>query len=88
MQAALTKTGTDIRSLTVHANGIRQHYLEAGSGPPIVLLHGFPEMNYAWRRQIPALATHYRVIAPDLRGYGDTEKPASGRLPRDVAVGR
>jgi pimeloyl-ACP methyl ester carboxylesterase len=69
MQAALTKAGTDIRSLTVHANRIRQHYLEAGSGPPVVLLHGFPETSYAWRHQIPALATHYRVIAPDLRGY-------------------
>jgi pimeloyl-ACP methyl ester carboxylesterase len=68
------QAGIDVRGLTIHANGIRQYYLEAGSGPPVVL-HGFPETNYAWRHQIPALATRYRVIAPDLRGYGDTEKP-------------
>jgi haloacetate dehalogenase len=68
----------EIRHHTVHANGIRQHYLDAGHRPPVVLLHGFPETHYAWRHQIPALATRYRVIAPDLRGYGETDKPASG----------
>ena len=52
--------------------------LEAGSGPPVVLLHGFPETNYAWRYQIPVLARQYRVIAPDLRGYGETDKPHRG----------
>ena len=72
------QTGIDIRGLTIHANGIRQYYLEAGSGPPVVLLHGFPETNYSWRYQIPVLARQHRVIAPDLRGYGETDKPASG----------
>jgi hypothetical protein len=67
-----------ISSRTVHANGIRQHYLGAGDGPPIVLLHGFPETSYAWRYQIPELAKNYHVIAPDLRGYGETDKPSSG----------
>ena len=61
-------------SRTVHANGIRQH-LEAGDGPPVVLLHGFPETSYAWCYQIPELAKKYHVIAPDLRGYGETDKP-------------
>ena len=74
----------DIRGLTVRANGIRQYYLEAGNGPPVVLLHGFPETNYAWRYQIPVLARHYRVIAPDLRGYGETEKPAAGYDKRNM----
>jgi hypothetical protein len=46
------QAGIDIRGLTIHANGIRQYYPEAGSGPPVVLLHGFPETNYAWRHQI------------------------------------
>jgi pimeloyl-ACP methyl ester carboxylesterase len=76
----------EIRHHTVHANGIRQHYLDAGQGPPVVLLHGFPETNYAWRHQIPALATRYRVIAPDLRGYGETDKPASGYDKRTMAL--
>jgi len=74
-----------IRHHTVTANGIRQHYLEAGDGPPVVLLHGFPETSYAWRHQIPELAKHYRVIAPDLRGYGETDKPAGGYDKRTMA---
>jgi predicted alpha/beta-fold hydrolase len=83
--ALTAQTGTDVRSLTVHANGIRQHYLEAGNGPPVVLLHGFPETSYAWRHQIPVLARHYQVIAPDLRGYGETDKAASGYDKRNMA---
>jgi haloacetate dehalogenase len=83
--ASTAQTGTNIRGLTIHANGIRQYYLEAGTGPPVVLLHGFPETNFAWRNQIPVLARQYRVIAPDLRGYGETEKPASGYDKRNMA---
>ena len=57
-------------------NGVRFHYVEAGGGPLIVLLHGFPEFYYSWRHQIPLLAAcGLRVIAPDLRGYNDTGKP-------------
>jgi epoxide hydrolase 4 len=52
------------------------HYVEEGSGPLIVLLHGFPEFWYSWRKQIPALAAAgFRVIAPDLRGYNDSSRP-------------
>lgn len=76
---------TKIHHRTVHANGIRQHYLEAGEGPPVVLLHGFPETNHAWRHQIPVLAERFHVIAPDLRGYGETDKPASGYDKRTMA---
>lgn len=61
----------------VEANGIRIHYVEEGEGPPVVLLHGFPEFWYGWRRQIPILAAAgFRTIAPDLRGYNETERPA------------
>jgi haloacetate dehalogenase len=74
-----------IRRATCRANGIRQFYLEAGAGPPVVLLHGFPETSFAWRFQIPALAPHYRVIAPDLRGYGETDKPSKGYDKRTIA---
>jgi haloacetate dehalogenase len=71
---------------TIRANGIKQHVVEAGDGPPLVLLHGFPETWYAWRKQIPALAPHFRLIIPDLRGYGETEKPASGYDKRTMAA--
>jgi pimeloyl-ACP methyl ester carboxylesterase len=58
-------------------NGVRLHYVEAGAGPLVVLLHGFPEFWYSWRHQIPALAgAGFHVIAPDLRGYGESGKPA------------
>jgi soluble epoxide hydrolase/lipid-phosphate phosphatase len=62
----------------VETNGIRMAVYEAGTGPAVVLLHGFPELAHSWRNQISALAdAGYRVIAPDLRGYGLTERPAA-----------
>ncbi len=75
----------EITHHTVEANGIKQHYVEAGSGEPIVLLHGFPLFWYQWRHVIPILAKQYRVIAPDLRGYGSTEKPPTGYDKRTMA---
>lgn len=57
------------------ANGIRIHYVTTGIGPLVVLLHGFPQFWFAWRYQIPELAKQFKVVAPDLRGYGDTDKP-------------
>lgn len=60
----------------VKANGINLAVYEAGSGPAIVLLHGFPGLAFNWRHQIPALAAAgYRVIVPDLRGYGQSDTP-------------
>jgi len=57
-------------------NGIRLHCLEQGEGTPVLLLHGFPELAYSWRHQLPALAAAgYRALAPDLRGYGESDKP-------------
>jgi pimeloyl-ACP methyl ester carboxylesterase len=58
-------------------NGIQLHYVEAGSGPLVLLLHGFPEFWYSWHHQIAALSTAgLRVMAPDLRGYNESDKPA------------
>ena len=60
------------------ANGIRIHYVEAGSGPLVMLCHGFPESWYSWRHQLRYLADHgFRAIAPDQRGYGETDVPRS-----------
>ncbi len=57
-------------------NGVRLHYVECGSGPLVILLHGFPEFWYAWRYQIPVLAAAgYRMIALDQRGYNVSDKP-------------
>jgi pimeloyl-ACP methyl ester carboxylesterase len=57
-------------------NGIRLHVAEQGSGPLVLLLHGFPESWYSWRHQLQALAdAGYHAVAPDLRGYGDSDKP-------------
>ena len=71
---AYTHPGWEHREAVV--NGVRLHYVEAGSGPLVVLLHGFPEFWYGWRHQIgPLAAAGYRVIAPDMRGYNQSEKP-------------
>ncbi len=67
---------SDIGHRTVRTNGISMHVAEAGSGPLVILLHGFPELWYSWRRQLPALAAAgYHAVAPDLRGYGGSDAP-------------
>jgi pimeloyl-ACP methyl ester carboxylesterase len=61
---------------TTQVGEVTLHVVEAGTGPAVVLLHGFPESWFSWRKQIPALAdVGYRVIAPDLRGYNESSKP-------------
>ena len=72
--------------------GLRLHWVELGEGPPVLLLHGFPDFWYAWRHQLPALAAAgFRAVAPDLRGYNRSEKPPGvgsyrvGRLAGDMA---
>jgi pimeloyl-ACP methyl ester carboxylesterase len=73
-----------------HVEGVEHHYVDAGSltmhvaeagppdGDPIVLLHGWPQHWYLWRHQLPTLSRHYRVIAPDLRGFGWSDAPPDG----------
>ncbi|GLU07358.1 hypothetical protein SLE2022_243190 [Rubroshorea leprosula] len=67
-----------IEHTTVSTNGINMHVASIGAGPVILFLHGFPQLWYSWRHQLRALsALGYRAIAPDLRGYGDTDAPPS-----------
>jgi pimeloyl-ACP methyl ester carboxylesterase len=63
---------------TVSVNGIQMHYVIGGQGDPVVLLHGWPQTWYEWHKVMPALAKNYTVIAPDLRGLGDSSKPLTG----------
>jgi len=73
------------RHNTAFVNGIRVHFVEQGEGPAVMLLHGFPESWYAWRHQIPGLAKQFRVIVPDLRGYGASQKPTTGYDKKNMA---
>lgn len=59
-------------------NGIRLHYVSGGEGPPLVLLPGWPRTWWQYHKVMPELARHYRVIAVDLRGMGESDKPANG----------
>ena len=67
---------TEITHRTIETNGIRLHIAECGEGPLVLLVHGFPELWYSWRHQLPALAAAgFHVVAPDVRGYGESDKP-------------
>ena len=66
-------------------NGITVNCVTAGAGKPLLLLHGWPQTSYAWRHVIPLLARQYRVIAPDLPGFGDSTKPLTGYDKRTIA---
>lgn len=73
---SLPATSESTTHRVVEANGIRIHLAERGSGPLVLLCHGFPELWHSWRYQLPALAeAGYHAVAPDLRGYGQTSRP-------------
>jgi epoxide hydrolase 4 len=59
----------------VITNGVKLHYVTQGEGPLMIMLHGFPEFWYSWRYQIPEFAQYYKVVALDMRGYNDSDKP-------------
>ena len=75
-----------IRSRFAKANGIRIHYLVAGNGGPIILLHGYAQNSHMWRPLIAELAKTNTVVAPDLRGFGETAKPEAGYDKKSMAV--
>ena len=62
----------------IQTSGATIHVRTAGAGPPLLLLHGFPQTNVIWHKIAPALAKRFTVVAPDLRGYGFSSKPADG----------
>jgi len=70
--------GTPVEHGRAKVNGVRLHYVKAGQGEPLFLLHGVPKTHYHWRHVIPLLTPHFTVIAPDLRGLGDSEHPVVG----------
>ena len=77
--------GSEWNHQYLDANGIEIHYVRHGAGLPLVLLHGWPEFWFGWRKNILALAeAGFDVVAPDLRGFGDTEKTALPDPPRDL----
>jgi pimeloyl-ACP methyl ester carboxylesterase len=89
-QQQLTGTSFQIDNTTFYhhmavVNGVQIHYVIGGHGDPVVLLHGWPETWYEWRHVMPALAKNYTVIAPDLRGLGDSSKPLTGYDGKTVA---
>jgi epoxide hydrolase 4 len=77
MSEALTNLDSSIRHGFAQVGDVRLHYAEAGEGERlVVLLHGFPECWYSWRHQLKALSGRFRVVAPDMRGYNLSDKPA------------
>ena len=80
---------TELREGYAEVGDMRLHYVEAGDGPLVILLHGFPEFWYGWRRQIaPLAAAGYHVVAPDLRGYNLSSRPKGIKRLRSRQGGR
>lgn len=76
----MAPSATEWQHGTAQVDGIQLHFVEAGSGPLVLLLHGFPEFWYSWRHQLPALAgAGFRAVAPDLRGYNESSRPRGVR---------
>ncbi|HBS5970843.1 TPA: alpha/beta hydrolase [Klebsiella pneumoniae] len=84
-EQVLTTSEIKITHHTAVVNGVRLHYAMAGSGEPLVLLHGWPQTWREWYAMIPELAKKFTVIVPDMRGFGDSDKPGCGYDKRTVA---
>ncbi len=80
-----TAFSSDLRHEWANLGDVRLHYVTGGQGPTIVLLHGWPQTWYMWRDVLPGLMQRYRVIAVDMRGLGDSSRPATGYDTRTVA---
>ena len=69
--------GNAVRHGRARLNSIRMHYYTAGSGPALLLVHGTPKTNYYWYKLVPLLSKHFTIVAPDVRGFGYTDKPGA-----------
>ena len=89
MQVIKDHNGNPVKHGRALVNGVRLHYMTAGEGDPLFILHGVPKTSYHWRHVIPLLTPHFTVVAPDLRGLGDSEHPQSGfdmkNMAKDIA---
>ena len=84
-----TPRGVQLTHYHADLGDVRLHYVEAGEGPLVLLLHGFPQFWYQWRHQIPALVeAGFRVVAPDMRGYNLSDKPPGVRAYRIELLAR
>src|SRR4026209_895591 len=81
----LDRANMEITHHYFDASDIVIHYVRAGAGDAVVLLHGWPQSWYCWRKIMPALAQKYTVIAPDLRGLGDSSRALEGYDKRTIA---
>jgi pimeloyl-ACP methyl ester carboxylesterase len=86
ISAAANAATEAIASRTASVNGVKIHYLTAGHGPAVILLHGYTQTSRMWRPIIPLLAEKFTVIAPDLPGIGDSEIPADGLDMKTAAI--
>jgi pimeloyl-ACP methyl ester carboxylesterase len=77
--------GAEHRYAEIGGERLSVHYAEAGDGPPLVMLHGWPQHFWCWRRVVPLLTDRFRVICPDLRGFGWSDAPGSGYEPDTFA---
>lgn len=68
-------TGKPVTHHRYRINGIRLHFITAGTGPPLLLLHGTPKNSFYWYRLFPLLTPYFTLVAPDLRGFGYSQKP-------------
>src|SRR5262245_37191101 len=85
LTTAMGQSQSRIEDRFASVNGVKLHYLFAGKGDPVILLHGYAQNSHMWRPLIPELAKTHTVIAPDLRGFGQSSKPANGYEKKTMA---
>lgn len=85
-QVAPADPPSNFKHATAEVNGIKIHYVIGGKGDPLVLVHGFGQNWYMWNRLLPELSKHFTVIAPDLRGVGESDKPEGGYDKKTMAT--